>query len=252
MTALLNLASRPLAVTFTATAPAGDPASRQGRTRRCAYWKQAAEARCSTPRPPIITTARSARSPTASHSPPGRAKELEDVVSTMVGLQYIRMEEVGALPRRTAPFQVAVYAPLAETPAPPDVVLVRGPRAPDHAGGRGRARGRDRGRRGLDGPAACAVIPAVLGGPTGVTSLGCIGNRVTPAWATTSFYFTIPGPKIGEVVERLQTVVDRQPRARRSYHEGRRGQPLSRAASLTPLPTLSPEGRGGSGYNQSP
>jgi hypothetical protein len=58
--------------------------------------------------------------------PPERAQELQDVVGTMVGLQYIRMEEVGALPRRADPFRLAVYAPLAEAPAPPDVVLVRG------------------------------------------------------------------------------------------------------------------------------
>jgi len=58
--------------------------------------------------------------------PPERAKELEDVVGTMVGLQYLRMEEVAALPRRAEPFRVAVYAPLAQAPAPPDVVLVRG------------------------------------------------------------------------------------------------------------------------------
>jgi hypothetical protein len=58
--------------------------------------------------------------------PPERAKELEDVVGTMVGLQYIRVEEVAALPRRAEPFRVAVYAPLAQAPAPPDVVLVRG------------------------------------------------------------------------------------------------------------------------------
>jgi len=34
------------------------------------------------------------------------------------------MEAVGALPRRKAAFAVAVYAPLALTPTPPDAVLV--------------------------------------------------------------------------------------------------------------------------------
>jgi uncharacterized protein (DUF169 family) len=58
--------------------------------------------------------------------PPERAKELEDVVGTMVGLQYIRMEEVATLPRRAEPFRFAVYAPLAQAPAPPEVALVRG------------------------------------------------------------------------------------------------------------------------------
>jgi hypothetical protein len=37
--------------------------------------------------------------------PPERAKELENVVGTMVGLQYIRTEEVATLPRRAEPFR---------------------------------------------------------------------------------------------------------------------------------------------------
>jgi len=132
-----------------------------------AYWKQAAEGAVF-----YTEAADHYNCPVGSFThgitlPPERAKELEHVVGTMVGLQYIRMEEVGALPRRTAPFQVAVYAPLAETPAPPDVVLVRGrarqimlvAEAARAAGiaGDGASMGRP----------ACAVIPAVLGGPTG-------------------------------------------------------------------------------------
>jgi uncharacterized protein (DUF169 family) len=71
------------------------------------------------------------------------------------------------------------------------------------------------------GRPACAMIPAVLGGPTGVTSLGCIGNRVYTGLGDDELYFTIPGPKIGDVVERLETVVDAN-RALETYHEGRR------------------------------
>ena len=52
--------------------------------------------------------------------------ELEGVSGTMVSLQYIRMEEVPGIPRREEPFGVAIYAPLAEAPVDPDVVLVRG------------------------------------------------------------------------------------------------------------------------------
>ena len=35
------------------------------------------------------------------------------LIGTMVGLCYIRMEEVPSIPRRTTPLCVAVYAPLA-------------------------------------------------------------------------------------------------------------------------------------------
>ena len=126
MTELLNLTSRPVAVTFTAAAPAGVPRVAKAGPAGCAYWKQAAEGAVF-----YTEAADHYNCPVGSYThgvtlPPERARELEDVVGTMVGLQYIRMEEVGALPRRAEPFRLAVYAPLAETPAPPDVVLVRG------------------------------------------------------------------------------------------------------------------------------
>jgi len=221
MTELLNLTSRPVAVTFTASAPAGVPRVAKAGPAGCAYWKQAAEGAVF-----YTEAADHYNCPVGSYThgvtlPPERARELEDVVGTMVGLQYIRMEEVGALPRRTEPFRLAIYAPLAETPAPPDVVLVRGrarqimlvAEAARAAGiaGDGAAMGRP----------ACAMIPAVLGGPTGVTSLGCIGNRVYTGLGDDELYFTIPGPKIGDVVERLEMVVDAN-RALETYHEGRR------------------------------
>jgi uncharacterized protein (DUF169 family) len=126
MTELLNLTSRPVAVTFTAAAPVGVPRVAKAGPAGCAYWKQAAEGAVF-----YTEAADHYNCPVGSYThgvtlPPDRARELEDVVGTMVGLQYIRMEEVGALPRRAEPFRLAVYAPLAETPAPPDVVLVRG------------------------------------------------------------------------------------------------------------------------------
>ena len=221
MVELLGLTAAPVAVSFPASAPAGVPRVAKAGPAGCAYWKQAAEGAVF-----YTEAADHFNCPVGAYThgvglPPERAKELEGVVGTMVGLQYIRMEEVGALPRRKDPFRVAVYAPLAETPTPPDVVLVRGrarqimlvAEAARAAGiaGDGAAMGRP----------ACAMIPAVLGGPTGVTSLGCIGNRVYTGMGDDELYFTIPGPKIGGVVERLETVMDAN-RALETYHEGRR------------------------------
>ena len=65
------------------------------------------------------------------------------------------------------------------------------------------------------------MIPAVLGGPAGVTSLGCIGNRVYTGLADDELYFTIPGPRVGDVVERLESVLHAN-RELEGYHQGRR------------------------------
>jgi len=218
---LLQLTSPPVAVTFTAAAPAGVPRVAKAGPAGCAYWKQAAEGAVF-----YTEAADHYNCPVGSYThgvtlPPDRAKELEDVVGTMVGLQYIRMEEVGTLPRRAEPFRVAVYAPLAEAPVAPDVVMVRGrARQIMLVAEAARAAGLA-GDTAAMGRPACAMIPAVLGGPGGVTSLGCIGNRVYTGLGDDELYFTIPGPKIGDVVERLETVVHAN-RALETYHEGRR------------------------------
>ena len=66
-----------------------------------------------------------------------------------------------------------------------------------------------------------AMIPAVLARPDGVTSLGCIGNRVYTGLGDDELYFTIPGSRVGDVVERLETVLHANRELER-YHQGRR------------------------------
>ena len=221
LTELLNLRIPPVAVSFPAAPPAGVPRVAKAGPAGCAYWKQAAEGAVF-----YTEAADHYNCPVGSYThgvalPPERAAELEGVVGTMVSLQYIRMDEVAALPRRTEPLQIAVYAPLARAPVPPDVVLVRGrareimlvAEAALAAGlaGDGAAMGRP----------ACAAIPATLGKPGGVTSLGCIGNRVYTGLADDELYFTIPGARVGDVVERLESVLHAN-RELEAYHQGRR------------------------------
>ena len=218
---LLRLRSAPVAVTFAATPPLGVARVSKSGPAGCAYWKQAAEGAVF-----YTEAADHFNCPVGSHThgvplPPERAKELEGVVGTMVGLQYIRMEEVGALPRRTDPFGVAVYAPLAETPVPPDVVIVRGrARQIMLVAEAARAAGLA-GDAAAMGRPACAMIPAALARPDGVTSLGCIGNRVYTGLGDDELYFTIPGGRVGDVVERLEAVLHANRELER-YHEGRR------------------------------
>ncbi|HTI54182.1 MAG TPA: DUF169 domain-containing protein [Verrucomicrobiae bacterium] len=221
LTELLDLPTPPVAVTFAAAAPAGIARVSRPGPAGCAYWKQAAEGAVF-----YTEAADHFNCPVGAYThgvglPPERARELEGVVGTMVGLQYIRMEEVGALPRRTEPFRIAIYAPLAETPSPPDVVLVRGrARQIMLVAEAARAAGLE-GDRAAMGRPACAMIPAVLEGPGGVTSLGCIGNRVYTGMGDDELYFTIPGAQVGAVVERLEAVVHAN-RELEKYHEARR------------------------------
>src|SRR6266478_4828804 len=104
---LLGLRAAPVAVAFRAAAPAGVGRVEQAGPAGCAYWRWAAEGRIF-----YTEAADHYNCPVGAYThgvalPAERARELEGVVGTMVGLQYIRMEEVQALPRRTEPFGVA-------------------------------------------------------------------------------------------------------------------------------------------------
>ncbi len=218
---LLNLPVKPVAVPFADAPPPGVAHVSKAGPAGCACWKQAAEGATF-----YTEAADHFKCPVGAHThgvalPPGRTKELEAVVGTMVGLQYIRMEEVEPLPRRTAPFGVAVYAPFADTPTPPDVAIVRGrARQIMLFAEATRAAGLASDAAAMGRP-ACAVIPATLARPDAVTSLGRIGNRVYTGLGDDEPYFTIPGGRVGDVVERLETVVHANRELER-YHQGRR------------------------------
>lgn len=218
---LLGLSVAPVAVAFRPAAPAGVGRVERAGPAGCAYWRSAAEGRV------FYTEAEDHYNcPVGSYThgvalPADRAKELEGVVGTMVGLQYIRMEEVTALPRRAEPFGVAIYAPLADAPVEPDAVLVRGnARQIMLMAEAARAAG-----IGHDGPAlgrpACSMIPEAMQAARGNTSLGCIGNRVYTGLGDGELYFTIPGAALAEVVQKLETIVHAN-RELEQYHEGRR------------------------------
>jgi len=221
LSSLLGLRSAPVAIAFSAAAPAGVARVSRPGPAGCAYWKLAGEGQVF-----YTEAADHYNCPVGSYThgvelPAARAAELQQVVGTMVGLEYIRMEEVPAMPRRTASFGVAVYAPLAEAPADPDVVLVRGDArqimlVAEAAGAAGIAH---------DGAAmgrpACAMIPQAMSSARGTTSLGCIGNRVYTGLGDAELYFAIPGGRLPEVVAKLETVVHAN-RELQQYHEGRR------------------------------
>jgi uncharacterized protein (DUF169 family) len=218
---LLGPGVAPVAVAFRVAAPAGVGRVERAAPAGCAYWKSAAEGAVF-----YTEAADHYNCPVGAHThgvelPPGRAAELEGVVGTMVGLEYIRMEEVAALPRVTEPFRVAVYAPLAKAPVPPDVVLMRGnARQIMLVAEAARAAGIGHDGATLGRP-ACAMIPAAMRSAQGNTSLGCIGNRVYTGLGDAELYFTIPGAKLGEVVDKLTTIVHANHELRK-YHEGRR------------------------------
>lgn len=217
---LLELTVPPVAVAFRHAAPGGVRRVATPSPAGCAYWKRAAQGE-------IFYTEATDHYGCAvgAHThgvelPPEQAQELGTLVGTMVQLEYIRAEEAATLPRRRDPFRIAVYAPLAEAPCDPDVVLVRG-NAKQVMLVAEAARAVGMGHEGATlGRPACAMIPEVLQLARGTTSLGCIGNRVYTGLADDELYFAIPGPAIAAVVGKLDAIVNAN-RELQKYHRSR-------------------------------
>jgi uncharacterized protein (DUF169 family) len=156
--------------------------------------------------------------------PPEVGKQLEGLISTMVGLKYLKMADVPSIPRRKTAFGVAVYAPLASAPCDPDVVLVRGnvrqlmllAEAAQSAGVVG------------DSPTlgrpTCAVLPLAIETARTATSFGCIGNRVYTGLGDDEGYFAIPGAHLATVVTSLATIVNAN-RELEKFHKARAASP---------------------------
>jgi uncharacterized protein (DUF169 family) len=58
------------------------------------------------------------------------------------------------------------------------------------------------------GRPACAMIPQSVASQTGVTSMGCIGNRVYTGLRDDELYITVPGPAVGNFLDQLATVLE--------------------------------------------
>jgi len=205
---LLELKWPPISITFREEPPADIPRISESAPSGCTYWKLAAEGQ-------VFYTEASDHfgCPIGAYThgvslPAAQGQELEGMIETMVGLNYLKIEEVPTIPRREDPFGIVIYAPLAATPFAPDVALVRGnakqmmllTEAINAAGLAGTS--------GIMGRPTCAMVPEVLKTQQSAISLGCIGNRVHNELSDDEFYSAIPGTGLADVVERLASIIE--------------------------------------------
>jgi uncharacterized protein (DUF169 family) len=218
---LLQLRWPPVALAFRATPPANVPHVDTPAPSGCTFWKRAAEGRTFYTEAPDHYNC-----PIGSYThgialPPQQMNELQQVVGTMVGLGYLRMEEVPGIPKREDGFGVAVYSPLAEAPCEPDVILVRGNvkqvmllSEAAQAAGFGV-------EGGLMGRPTCASIPAVLKSGHSSTNLACIGNRVYTDLGDDELYFALPGKALAAVTEKLAIILKANQELEKYHHQRR-------------------------------
>lgn len=217
---VLGLPRRPVAVAFRGTPPAGVAQFTGTEPSGCSFWRIAAGGRTF-----YTVPSDHYNCPIGSHThnialPQERAQELDQTLSLMTKIGYIKMEEVPAIPRLPQPPGVVVYAPLGDTPVEPDVVLFAGrpgrvmllQEAAHRAGVRAQAP--------LLGRPTCMALPAALAYGV-VASTGCIGNRVYTDVGEDELYVTVPGKDLPRIADEAQAIAAANVTLS-EYHRGRR------------------------------
>ncbi len=218
---LLRTTTPPIAIAFREKAPAGVSRIAASQPAGCGYWRVAAE------KGEVFFTEAADHHgcPIGAHThgvalPPDVAQQLTGMVETMVGLEYLKMEEVPSIPTRKDPFGVAVYSPLRKAPCDPDVVLVRGNARQLMLIAEASQAVGIAGTQPAMGRPTCAALPMAIESGATATSFGCIGNRVYTGLGDGEAYTAIPGKHVGALLAKLAVIVKAND-ALETFHRGR-------------------------------
>jgi len=201
----LNLKQRPVAVTLLDAEPAGITKFVGTEPSGCSFWRLAAEGRT------FYTVASDHfNCPVGSFThkidlPPARQQELNDVLGFMFHVEYLKPEEISKIPQLPKAPTAVVYAPLADAPLDPSVVLFACRPASAMLLQEAAARANATSALPVLGRPTCMAIPAALSMGT-TTSLGCVGNRTYTGVSDEEMYVAVPGGKLAEVDAALDTI----------------------------------------------
>lgn len=204
LTAALQLTRRPVAVAFRDEPPHGVERLAGAQPSGCTFWSLAAEGRAFYTAPEDHYNC-----PIGSYThhiplPKDREHELNDTLSMMSDIGYIRMAEVPGVPRLARTPAATVYAPLGTTPVDPDAVIVTG------TPGGLMLLHEAAGRAGITpasllGRPTCMAIPAALSSGL-ASSLGCVGNRIYTGLEDEEFYSVIRADTLDALAREMSTI----------------------------------------------
>ena len=219
---ILNLRRRPVAVSFPNDAPASVEKFAGSQPSGCSFWRLAAEGRTFYTLPDDHYNCPVGAYTHKITPPQERAHELPDILGTMTNLGYLRMEEVPGIPVLPQTPRFILYAPLANAPFAPDVVLFSAVPGKLMLLEEAAIRAGVAAQLPLLARPTCMAIPAALAHGM-VTSAGCIGNRVYTDIGDDELYSAIPGAALEKVAEALQTIASAN-LTLAQYHKGRRAE----------------------------
>ncbi len=220
LTDCLHLSQSPVAISFTDTAPAELPTPRATVPAGCRFWQDAAHG--------AFVTAASDHGMCAigvhTHnleSSPAQQQDLQDALRIFGELGYVTPDDLGLIPVLKTQAKYIVYSPLAESPLPPDVVLLLVNARQTLILSEATQQVENQNAPAMGRP-ACAVVPQVMNTGGAALSLGCCGARAYLDVLTDDVaIFAIPGAKLEAYAQRI-AILTKANDTLSKFHEIRR------------------------------
>jgi uncharacterized protein (DUF169 family) len=172
----LELPLPPIAVSFADAAPPNVPSYDGVVPAGCVFWQQAATRTFITSAKDHALCSIGVHTHHLAEPALSQQAELAEALKAMNDLDYVRPEEVTAIPVIKREVKHVVYGPLADFPLDPEVVLLFAHARQGLILSEAIARV-DQGSPLAMGRPACAVVPQVVNHGNAAMSLGCCGAR---------------------------------------------------------------------------
>ena len=221
LTEALDLSLPPIAIAFPDAVPEGVPEFEGTVPAGCVFWQEAAARTFATTAGHHALCSIGIHTHNLSGAPASQPEELGAALEAMIGLDYVREEEVAAIPVLGRQAKHAVYGPLREFPLDPEVVLlfvdarqglVLSEAVERVDGGVAPAMGRP----------ACAAVPHAINRGTSAMSLGCCGARAyLDALSDDVALWALPGSGLDAYCEQIAVLAGAN-RILTTFHERRR------------------------------
>jgi uncharacterized protein (DUF169 family) len=206
LTGCLDLSLPPIAVSFCDHVPADVSSFDEVVAAGCVFWQKAATRTFATSTGDHSLCAIGVYTHNMAQPSQSFESELRESLQAMSGVDYVRQDEVAAIPVVQRKAKHVIYGPLAEFPIDPEIVLLFAharqsliiSEAVARVDGAGPvARGRP----------ACAAIPQVLNHGNAVLSLGCCGARAyLDALSDSIALWAFPAGKLDQYCEQIEVL----------------------------------------------
>jgi uncharacterized protein (DUF169 family) len=205
LAASLDLEQPPVAMSFTASLPAGIKAYSGRVPAGCKFWQDAATTAFATTAADHNLCAIGVYTHNLPSSP-AQQTDLMDALKVFADLDYVRPEDLASIPVLESQPAYVVYAPLASSSLHPDVVLLFVNPSQILILSEATQQVENQDPPAMGRP-ACAVVPQVMNTGRAALSLGCCGARVYLDRLTDDVaIFAIPGAKLEAYTRRIESL----------------------------------------------